>query len=259
MAYGEGGNRATGKERKRLCVCAARFRAMGGGSKEMAGLRVSVNTIPHEVVILVVGTEMDQQYDEGNICSAFFGDNSRVAPYKQRQISVQLPRPRAQEEQAQDRVGQEVARHPRLRAMGGDTPSPRFPRSRANRTRERGTSPCHRSRRSHLRAKGAAAWDRPCDLGRRGTRHTHPPFSLLLETARPTPEAARRLPLVCAQRPYANEGSARDCERCTNGSTRATCEPERAEAAAPPLCIRHRGRRTGGALSPWAVPPPPPR
>ncbi|KAH9040236.1 hypothetical protein EDB84DRAFT_1675132 [Lactarius hengduanensis] len=27
---------------------------------------------PHEVVILVVGMEMDQEYDEGNICSAFF-------------------------------------------------------------------------------------------------------------------------------------------------------------------------------------------
>ncbi|KAH9011665.1 hypothetical protein EDB84DRAFT_1647130 [Lactarius hengduanensis] len=45
---------------------------------------------------------------------------------------------------------------------GGATLPPRLPRSRANRTRERGTSPRprHRSRRSRFRAKGAAAWDR---------------------------------------------------------------------------------------------------
>ncbi|KAH9010122.1 hypothetical protein EDB85DRAFT_2298153 [Lactarius pseudohatsudake] len=132
------------------------------------------------------------------------------------------------EEQAQDRAGQEtrtpppppltrergaaqeVARHPRLRAMGARLSLPASLVHARTGHANAGQAPApatvaaapvcaQRGRRYGQAMRPGTAWDKA----------RAPPLPPLTGDRRPTPEAARPPPLVCAQRPYANEGSGR--------------------------------------------------
>ncbi|KAH9171676.1 hypothetical protein EDB89DRAFT_2070606 [Lactarius sanguifluus] len=137
-------------------------------------------------------------------------------------------------------AAQEVTRHPRLHTTGTRQPPPTL-HSRANRTRERGTSPRRSSRRSHLRARRGGAQERGArDRTRDGVgQGTHtPPFPLLPGTLRAMPEVARRPPRF-ARRGHAHEGSVR-------GDENGTRPPHPLRPA--PICM-HGPRANAGARS----------